>query len=71
MAIEKIVRSVDLIEAGADALFDFIAEFHKQEGKNQALLEIQLDDGTVIDKAELVAESDGEDTIYTLRLSGI
>lgn len=68
---EKIERTADLTEAGADALYDFIAAFHDNEGKNQAYLEIELDDGTVIDKAQIVAESFGGETIYRLRLSGL
>lgn len=69
---EKIIRSVDLSQEGADKLLDFIHEFHNNEGKNQAFLEVQLDDGTVIGKVELVGETfDDDETIYVLRLSGI
>lgn len=66
---EKVVRSVDLSEAGADALFDFIATFHDNEGKSQAFLEVETDDGLVIEKAELIAETFGGDTTYRLRLT--
>lgn len=68
---EKIERSTDLSECGADGLFDFIHEFHEKEGKNQAYLEIELDDGTIIDKAQIIAETFGGETVYRLRLSGL
>lgn len=65
---EKVVRTADLTEAGADALFDFIAEFHENEGKNQALLEVETDDGIIVEAAELIAETFGGETTYRLRL---
>lgn len=65
---EETVRSADLSSSGgAGALVEFISSVFDKEAAGQPFIEIETDDGVIIDKAELIF--DGE--FYRLRLSGL
>ena len=64
---EKVIRSIDLVDAGADGLREFIASVMDNEAKAQPYVPMETDDMVIIDKVELVFDGEG----YNLRFSGL